>query len=367
MKKVLLFAMVVTLIIFAAACGSGNSQTSGPSQQSGQSGQTQTQGSGSQQGSQAASSSNEEAKPVEMPKFIKFGTTLSSSGHFAYGVAAGRAIEDGNSGTKVNIIESALADNVPRVNNGEIDIAINNMDVVYEAYHGLGNYQGNPHPNLRNLWNYAVSYHIYAVREDSGVKSLEDLTGKKFMPGGRGTAAELQTQQIFEILGIQPDYYFGSLEDGIDAIKNREAIGLLKIGSANDSTIVNIETSVPLVYLGLTDEQIRKVQEVLAYLKPIKMPAGTFRNQQELTTWAVTNGVMAHKDMPEEVAYNIVKAINEHYDDQAEAFPSLKQINIPELTANNTSIPMHPGAIKYFEEIGVQIPKELYPPEYPGN
>ena len=70
-------------------------------------------------------------------------------------------------------------------------------------------------------------------------------------------------------------------------------------------------------------------------------------------------GVSARPEMPDDVAYKIVKAAMEDKTVQAAAFPSMKGSDLAELTLAYATSPLHPGAIRYFEEVGLNVPDKL--------
>ena len=91
----------------------------------------------------------------------------------------------------------------------------------------------------------------------------------------------------------------------------------------------------------------------------VDMPGGEMENSGPYTTWGFMIGVSAQPDMPDDVAYNIVKAVMEDDVEQATAFPAVAGANLAELTLQYATSPLHPGAIRYFEEIGLTVPDNL--------
>ncbi|OQX53177.1 MAG: hypothetical protein B5M53_07255, partial [Candidatus Cloacimonas sp. 4484_209] len=164
-------------------------------------------------------------------KYLFFGASAAASSHYAYVVGAAKAINKYVPEVKVNVVETgASVDNLKRVKSGEIDMGICSMKTMYEAWKGLARWEGNPLPDVRLLWLYAVGIDFIVVREDSGVKKLEDLNGKKFNPGIRGSACEATTKQVFKILEIMPNYHIGATCDAVKAIKDNRIVGYVKTG-----------------------------------------------------------------------------------------------------------------------------------------
>jgi TRAP-type uncharacterized transport system substrate-binding protein len=82
-------------------------------------------------------------------------------------------------------------------------------------------------------------------------------------------------------------------------------------------------------------------------------------NSGPYTTWGFMIGVSARPDLSDEVAYNIVKAVMEDSIEQATAFPAVQGANLAELTLQFATSKLHPGAIRYYEEIGLTVPEAL--------
>jgi len=157
---------------------------------------------------------------------IAYGSTAIGSVHYTYAVSAAKAINT-HSADKVNV----TVDNLARLARGQINFGLGTFETVYQAYKGLAKFSGNPAPKLRILWVHSASMQFYVVRADSGVKTLNDLTGKKFNAGQRGSATENIVQQILAAVDVKPDYFVATLSDAVAAVKDGRSIGYTKAGS----------------------------------------------------------------------------------------------------------------------------------------
>jgi len=154
-----------------------------------------------------------------------------------------------------------------------------------------------------------------------------------------------------------------------DATKARSIIGWGKGGAPNPS-MLEIAAMMPIRILSVTEEQIAKANKVYPgqFLTCI-MPAGTYPGQdKDLLTLALGLGDGCRKDMPEELAYKITKAVFMKCDDIATTWgkntvPWKKENQPAKKSLKNCLSPLHPGAIRYYREIGLTIPDNLIPPE----
>ncbi|MCG7852973.1 MAG: TAXI family TRAP transporter solute-binding subunit [Methanosarcinaceae archaeon] len=303
-------------------------------------------------------------------KYISLGSSSASSGHYAYSVAAAKAINEYVGDVKVSVVETgASVDNLKRLRAGQLDLGIGGMQTMYEAWKGLGGWGKNPYPDLRILWAYAKTIDFIVVREDSGITKLEDLSGKKFSPGIRGSATESATKQIFNVLGIEPDYYIGGASDAVGAIKDNRIVGYVKtgVGTQLDSTTLDIMTLTKIRLISMTEKQIEKIKKELPYVSIITIPAGQLAampKQPEYSNWGMTTVVECLKTFPEDLAYKFVKAIVKGKKYQDDAYPACKHIDIVQETPLLISVPLHAGAIKAYRELGAKnIPLKILPPE----
>lgn len=303
-------------------------------------------------------------------KYIFIGSSSAASSHYAYTVSAAKAINKYVKEVKANVVETgASVDNLKRLRAGQLDMGIGGMKVMYEAWKGLGRWKDNPYTDLRLLWVYAKTIDYIVVRQDSGVKKLEDLTGKKFNPGIRGSACESTTKQIFKLLGIEPIYHIGGTSDAVKAIKDARIVGYVKtgIGTQLDASTLDLMTLTKIRLIPLTDNHVKKILAAFPYVSIITVPAGAINampNQQEYKNWGMPTIIECLKTLPNDLAYKFVKAAVKGKDFQVAAFPACKYVDMVQDSPTLSKIPLHAGALKAYRELGAKyIPPEVIPPE----
>jgi TRAP transporter TAXI family solute receptor len=302
--------------------------------------------------------------------YLFFGASAAASSHYAYVVGATKAINKYVSGVKANVVETgASVDNLKRVKSGQIDMGICSMKTMYEAWQGLSRWKGNALPDVRLLWLYAVGIDFIVVREDSGVKKLEDLNGKKFNPGIRGSASEATTKQIFKILGVKPNYHIGATSDAVKAIKDNRIVGYVKtgIGTQIDASTLDIMTLTKVRLIPLTNEHTKKILAAIPYISFITVPTGGIKampNQPAYTMWGRPIGVMCNKSLPNDLGYKLVNGIIKGKEFQIAAWPAFKELDLVQDPADLTLVPLHKGALKAYRELGAKnIRPVAIPPE----
>ncbi|MBC7156271.1 MAG: TAXI family TRAP transporter solute-binding subunit, partial [Rhodobacteraceae bacterium] len=114
-----------------------------------------------------------------------------------------------------------------------------------------------------------------------------------------------------------------------------------------------------VVMFGFTPEERATILEKHPEVSPLTIPAGTYAGEDyDQTTVAMWNFAVARADMPESLAYEITRLVMENHDRMMQIHGAARE-TLPENVVNNSFLPFHPGAVRYFEEIGVTIPDAL--------
>lgn len=292
---------------------------------------------------------------------LAIGSTSTVSPFYGYFVSVSNVINDNMPGYKATTIETgASVENLVRMGRGQLDMGMITTDLMDDAIKGEGKFKGHP-IDAKILWVYFNIPQFTLVREDSGVQNLQDLNGKDFHPGMRGSATEAATQAVFDALDIKAKNFLASAQDGMDAVKDKRVVGWTSssMGHKVSASHIDVGSFVPLRPLGLTNEQAEQIRKEIPQLSIERIPAGAAEGFPEFTTWSMGLGVAATADMDEETAYKIVKSVMENRRPQTNSMPQTEELDFIELTLKFANTPIHPGAIKYFEEQGYEVPAEL--------
>ncbi|KAA0012867.1 TAXI family TRAP transporter solute-binding subunit [Billgrantia pellis] len=296
---------------------------------------------------------------------LLIGSTSTSSSQYGYFVAVGQIINQQVPETSASVVETgATVDNLRRILRGQVDMGLVTTNVGYHAYAGEGEFAERPVDN-RLLWVYSQAPQNVVMREDAGVESMADLDGVRLNPGITGSATEATTVAVMETLGIEPEYVRGSTTDVVAGVKDNRMAGYVKSGVGNklDGSSLDIATFTPIGVLSLTDEQANLLRERMPDISVVEIPEGAAEGIPAYTTWSFGLAMHSGPDLDEETAYQIVKAVMENPEPQVSALANLAEVDLAELTLNSGTVPLHPGAARYFEEQGYEIPERLRPVE----
>lgn len=294
---------------------------------------------------------------------LLIGSTSSSSSHYSYFVAVNQIINNQVEGVTSSVAETgATVDNLRRLSRDQVDLGLVTTNTGFHAYQGLNDFEGRP-VDSRLLWVYTVAPQNVVLREDAGITSLGELEGVQLNPGITGSATESTTEAVMQTLGIEPDYVRGSTTDVVGSIKDGRIAGYVKsgVGERLDGSTLDIATFTPIEVLSLSDQQVATLREQMPDVAVVEIPEGAAEGVPAFRTWAFGVAVHAKPDLDEETAYRIVKAIMENPDPQANAFSALEGADMAQMTLEVGSVPLHPGAARYFEGQGHELPEALKP------
>ncbi|MBI3967532.1 MAG: TAXI family TRAP transporter solute-binding subunit [Chloroflexi bacterium] len=303
------------------------------------------------------------------------GAPAQTSSYYVYTTSVAKLLQAKLPGVNVTVSEAGgTVDNLKRLVEGKTHFSLGAFAGLYPIYAGLDpNFKDKPQKEIRTLWAIDPVAEVWFVREDSSVTNVEQLQGKDFAGGGRGSASDqLARLFAFPALGIEPKWYVGGTEDVLAAMKDRRIVGMGKASALRnpDAVILDAMTSMRIRILGWTPEQVAKVKAKHDWMNTTQVPAGVYKadwNQGPITTWQNGACIFSVSTVPEDVAYTLTKAAVEDIKQadsiQAGAFPAMKGADLVALTMQLSSVPLHAGSYRYFKEIGAPIPDRLKPPE----
>ena len=305
---------------------------------------------------------------AQAKKQLAFGCTAAASSYYPYCVGAAKAINEGVSEISVDVVATGGAtDNMRRIRKDDIDLWIAAASAPYNAYRALQAFkQDSPQDDLRAMWYWTDAPINWVVRKGEGITSLKALNGRDFSAGGLGTATEQITYEIFGLLGIQPKYHRGGMADAKEAFQNRRVVGFTKAGLPPDSYISEMAIFFPVEILGLSAEEMKNITRQFPYYTPYTVPAAAYRGQELAVTIAsVPFAAGASTKLSADLAYKILKALYgpKGRKEWEVTYPPAAKFDHLE-AARLSSIPLHAGAVRYYLEQGVKLPKEVIPPEY---
>jgi hypothetical protein len=246
--------------------------------------------------------------------------------------------------------------NINLLKGGNVDVIFTQNDVANYSYNGTELLKDQAYKDLRGMaCLYNETIQLVAL-ESSGIKTLADLKGKRVSVGAAGSGTEANARQILEAAGltyndIKVQYLsFGesasNMKDGnIDAAFNTAGIPT--------AAIQDLSVSRKMVLVPIDKEAASKLMAKYPFYAVQVIPAGTYQGQtQNVTTVAVKSMLAVSSKLPADLVYELLATMFEHTDRLIAAHAQGKNVKL-ETALEGMSIPLHPGAEKFYKEKGV--------------
>ncbi|PMR72883.1 TAXI family TRAP transporter solute-binding subunit [Billgrantia endophytica] len=261
-------------------------------------------------------------------------------------------------------VTGASVENMGLIMRGDADLALVLADTAYQAWSGSGDFEGRQIENTRALASVYPNAVQLVVLADSDVQSLEDLKGKRVSVGAPGSGTELNARALLEANGITYEDFTPqrlNFNETADAIRDGDIdAGFWSVGPPT-SSILNLAATRDIRLIGFSDEEIDNAREEEPVFAAYELRAGMYDGMDEaVQTISIPNVLVVNSDMDEELAYELTKLLFERTDDLIAVHPAANDTTV-EFTMESTPVPLHPGAIRYFEEIEADIPDDLRP------
>ena len=293
---------------------------------------------------------------VAAPTFINILTGGTSGVYYPIGVALSQQYNKID-GAKTSVqATKASVENLNLLQAGRGELAFSLGDSVADAWNGVED-AGFKAP-LKRLRAIAGTYNNYiqiVASEESGIKTLEDLKGKRISVGAPKSGTELNARSIFKAAGL--DYKdMGRVEflpyaESVELIKNRQLDATLQSSGLGMAAIRDLASTMPVTFVEIPAAVVEKIESD-AYQAGV-IPAGTYDGQDaDVPTVAITNILVSHEKVSDEVAYQMTKLMFDNLSALGNAHSAAKDIKLENAT-KNLPIPLHPGAERFYKEAGV--------------
>ena len=284
------------------------------------------------------------------------GSSTSSS---VYGFLLTHARQAGqdDGAITINVRESSTIDNPGLVKDGSVDYAIAGLNALARSYKGTGQYEGNPNTDSRLLMTYLTVAEMLVVRSDKGISRVQDLEGMPFAPSMQGSPIYTKVLEMFDALGITVDVFDGALEDVVSAMKDNRIVGFGKAGAGKvaDASMLDAASAVPVTLVGFTDQDIATIQAVHPNFNFTEVPAGALLDSPAVKQSTIDAVYFTSASMSEGDAYRLTKALWTTLQSSADesGYKASSGIVAEQTVEASRLVPLHPGAERYFREIGV--------------
>ncbi|WP_050526205.1 TAXI family TRAP transporter solute-binding subunit [Pseudorhodobacter aquimaris] len=259
-------------------------------------------------------------------------------------------------------VTGASVENMGLIATGDADLAIGLADTVAQAYAGTGKFEGQQLPMVRGLASlYANMVHIVTL-EGSGITSLQDLRGKRVAVGAPGSGTEVNTAAILEANGITYDDIDEqrlNFNETADALANGDIdVGFWSVG-APTSSVLNLATTNSIAIVPLSEDELKAARNADATFALTTLAGGSYAGvDNDVAVLGIPNVLVVSSEMSDDLAYALTKAMFENIAELRAVHPAANETTV-EFTMGATPIPLHAGALRYYDEVGAEVPDHL--------
>ncbi len=315
------------------------------------------------------------AKPARAADSLIIATATTGGTYYPVGVAIGTLIsiklakEDQITATAIN--SAGSGENIQMLKNKEAHLAILQSLFGLNAYKGTGPYEGRAMKDFRSLtmlWENVEHFSLLQKHVKTG--TIEDLKGldEKFSIGKRGSGTEGSGLTILQSLGIDPEQNlvmeYLAYNPSAQAMMDGRIAGMNTPAGPPVAAVTQLYAQMGpkrVAVLNFTDEQLAKIQEEYPIWDRYVVKAGTYPGQKEdINTISQPNFLAVRPDISDETVYKITKTIYENLPFLVGIHKATKAMSLDRAIVG-LPVPLHPGAIRFYEEQGLTIPDSLRP------
>ncbi len=268
------------------------------------------------------------------------------------------------------INSAGSGENVRLLREGEVQFAILQGLFGYYAWNGLGPVEADgKQAQLRSvsmLWQNVEQFIVASEHAKTGtVDDLAGLKGQKMALGKKNSGTIGSNKTLFGNLGIDIDadyeLVYGGYGPSADALQNGQIAGISTPAGVPTGAVTKLFASAGdgVTMLDFNDEQAPKADGGMGLWTRFVIPAGTYPGQsKDINTVAQPNFLAANADVPEEHVYLFTKTVYENLAFLNAIHPATKAMAIEKAIAG-LPVPLHPGAARYYQEVGMEIPERL--------
>lgn len=291
------------------------------------------------------------------PDSLSVGTASQGGTYFIYGSGVAKLIQEELSLPASTEVTGGPIQNLALVDAGRLDLGLTSTGPIQQSLDGKNPLmQGSDPDNLRALFPMYQSAFQIAVLQDSDIDNLQDLDGETMGVGPKAGTTATYLPQILAEIGIDIVPRFGGAGDQAGQLQDGIISSLGLAAGVPVAAFTQIEAQNDITPLGFTDEEVDQLTTTFPALSPMVIDEGVYASQQEdITTVSMWNFVVANKDMPDELAYEITRSVLERNDAMIETHRAAVE-SLAENMVHNTILPLHPGAQRYYQEVGIDLP-----------
>ncbi|WP_029166349.1 TAXI family TRAP transporter solute-binding subunit [Aminiphilus circumscriptus] len=254
---------------------------------------------------------------------------------------------------------NASAANLNLIGTNQIEIAFAQNDLAYWAWKGEMMFK-EPFQNIRGIGCLYPEHIHFITLKKNPVKDIMDLKGKRVSVGAPGSGVEGDVRAMFDVAGLKYDDMkvdFLDFANTTQRFKDDQLDAGFVVAGFPTSSVMDLATTTPIDLVSFSEDYIKALREKYPFFKKDVIPAGTYSGvDHDTVTPAVVAMLVCREDLSEDLVYTFTKTLWENVRDLDAVHAKAKLITL-ETALDGLSVPLHPGAAKYYKEKGIAIPE----------
>jgi TRAP transporter TAXI family solute receptor len=296
------------------------------------------------------------------PKSLNIGTGSPGGVYLPYGQFLAK-LWTGKLGVAVDTLATqGPVHNVKLIDLGGAQIGFTTMGIALQGWNGTGDWtDGKRYQNMRALFPmYDTPFQLAALRQ-SGITTLQQLDRRALGVGPRAGTGGTYIPDVMKLLGIAPEIKYGPNENLATELLAGRYTASVAVTGAPSPPFVEVERKQPLTFIRLSREQIDAVRKAFPEISVSTIPVKVYKSlAADYETFGVYNFAIGQADLPDDLVYQLVKSAFESRPALAREVPAAID-TVPQNVSKDTFLPLHPGAVGYYREVGIAIPANLIP------
>ncbi len=295
-------------------------------------------------------------------QFITVGTGSVTGVYYPAGGAICKLVNESRQQHHIRCSVEASAGSVYNVNairSGDLDLGIVQSDWQYHAYHGSSKFAHMGEFNkMRALFSlHSEAFNIIAST-GSGIHSLQDLRGKRVNIGNPGSGDRATMSVVMQAMGwtakdFKPTIPVSGAERSQALCEDKIDAYIYMAGHPNGA-IKEASLACNAQLIPVEGAAIDQIIATHPYYTHTTVPAGTYPGiNRNIHSFGVVATLVTSADLPDDIAYNVVKNVFEHFDEFKHLHPAFANLSKSDMISAGISIPLHSGAIRYYKEAGL--------------
>lgn len=288
-------------------------------------------------------------------QFVSIGTATQGGAFYQVGAAIANALNEGKEegGWKKVTAESTAGslENLRRLESKEIQIGMSNSSITYFAVRGQGEFDKKY--DVKSIMTLFPLIAMFVTREDSGIKSIKDLVGRRVVIGPEGAGFRNFVEPILEAHGVKwsdLNVSYQSFSQSASALQDKQVDAAFLGGGLKSPAITSAATSVAIRLIPYDEAAKRKLIEEYPSFNAVTVPAATYKGQTAdfhgLNVGSAQ--LLVRSDTPDDFVKNVIKVIWEHREKIAQTHNAGKSIN-PKNVTRYTGVEFHPAAKEFYK------------------